>query len=205
MTADPIAPGRGLPVYQPATVVVPGTWSVPFRCRPRWRSEVFTPMAGMVSDTGAAGRAVVCSPTGLAVGPEGVTTGVGGAGRGADVTVVPPATPSPTAPAATASTPAPSIEAASSRPREVTARRCAVHRLIVVARTRAQEGSAEAGCTAGVASGGTAAGPGGCTVLADGSGSGARGLTTRSLRPAVTVSQRGSHQSASQAGSHQSS
>src|SRR6202030_711947 len=86
MTADPTAPGRGLPVYQPATVVVSGTWSVAFACRPRRTSEVLTPMAGMVSETGAAGSAAVCSPTGFTVGPDGVATGVGGAGSGTDLT-----------------------------------------------------------------------------------------------------------------------
>src|SRR6202050_4482336 len=92
MTADPAAPGRGLPVYQPATVVEPGTWSVPFACRPRRMSEVLTPMAGMVSATGAAGSAVVCSPTGFTAGPDGVAIGVGGAGRGPEGNDGPPAT-----------------------------------------------------------------------------------------------------------------
>ncbi len=34
MTADPMEPGRGLPVYQPATAVVGGTWSAPLLVRP---------------------------------------------------------------------------------------------------------------------------------------------------------------------------
>ena len=48
MTADPPAPGRGLPVYEPATAVLPGTWSVPFRLRPRSVIGAFTAMAGII-------------------------------------------------------------------------------------------------------------------------------------------------------------
>src|ERR1022692_3868897 len=34
MMAEPMAPGRGLPVYQPATDVVEGTCNAPSDCRP---------------------------------------------------------------------------------------------------------------------------------------------------------------------------
>src|ERR1700742_2155811 len=52
MTADPVAPGRGLPVYQPATAVDDGTCSAPSAVSPRWTMFVCTPIDGMVSDTG---------------------------------------------------------------------------------------------------------------------------------------------------------
>ncbi len=35
ITEEPIWPGRGLPVYQPATEVLDGTWSVPCLVMPR--------------------------------------------------------------------------------------------------------------------------------------------------------------------------
>src|SRR5260370_6810688 len=81
MTADPVAPGRGLPVYQPATVVVLGTWRGPFRLRPRLMIGAFTPMAGMVSQTGLGGGWTADSETGTTVRPAGTPTGAGRAPR----------------------------------------------------------------------------------------------------------------------------
>src|SRR5580693_811475 len=77
MTADPVAPGRGLPVYQPATVAVLGTWRVPFRLRPRVMIGAFTPMAGMVSQTGLGAGWTADSETGTTVRPDGTATGDG--------------------------------------------------------------------------------------------------------------------------------
>ena len=54
MIEDPISPGRGLPVYQPATVVLAGTWSRPCGVRPSRSSGVRTAMAGIVRATGRA-------------------------------------------------------------------------------------------------------------------------------------------------------
>src|SRR5215469_2519270 len=54
MTAAPRAPGRGLPVYQPATVVLDGTCSVPSAASPSFIMLVCTPMAGIVRLTGSA-------------------------------------------------------------------------------------------------------------------------------------------------------
>src|SRR5215472_14282364 len=108
MMADPMAPGRGLPVYQPATVVLPGTWSVPFRLRPRVTIGAFTPMAGMVSQTGLGACWTADSEAGKTVRPEGTATGDGleaSRAAGADETW---ATTRPTAPAPAASSPAPS-------------------------------------------------------------------------------------------------
>src|SRR6516162_5356870 len=121
MTADPVAPGRGLPVYQPTTVVLAGTWSVPFRLRPRVTIGAFTPMAGMVSQTGLGVCWTVDSDTGRTVRPEGAATGDGLAASraaGADETW---ATTKPTVPATAASSPALSIAADTSRA-------CAAHR-----------------------------------------------------------------------------
>src|SRR5579875_3309101 len=58
MTAAPASPGRGLPVYQPATAVLAGTCSAPAAVRPSRTSLVRTPMAGISRLTGTAtGRA----------------------------------------------------------------------------------------------------------------------------------------------------
>src|SRR5580693_6126905 len=115
MTAAPTAPGRGLPVYQPATAVLAGTCSVPLELRPRRTSLVRTPMAGMVSDTGSAVRCTVVSQTGVTVRPVGAGTGIGLAGRRTSAPAARLATTAPALPAPTASTTRPSIEAASSR------------------------------------------------------------------------------------------
>src|ERR1700691_1200676 len=71
MTAAPTAPGRGLPVYQPATAVLDGTWSAPFAPRPRSTSEVRTPITGMLSQTGRAACWVVDSGAGSGAGAAG--------------------------------------------------------------------------------------------------------------------------------------
>src|SRR5271169_6769348 len=114
MTADPVAPGRGLPVYQPATVVVRGTCRVPFGLRPRLMIGAFTPMAGMVSQTGLGVCWTADSETGTTVRPDGTATGDGRAAsrKGADEVW---ATTRPAVPAPAASSPAPSIAADSSR------------------------------------------------------------------------------------------
>ena len=77
MTAGPMAPGRGLPVYQPATVVEDGTCSAPPAVRPSLISRVFTPISGMVSETGLA----TGPPAAAAAGCGGATIVAGGAGR----------------------------------------------------------------------------------------------------------------------------
>src|SRR5579859_2335112 len=114
MTADPVAPGAGLPVYQPATVVVLGTWRVPLRLRPRLTIGAFTPMAGMVSSTGLGVGWTADSETGTTVRPVGTATGDGRAASrtgGAEVR----ATTRPAVPAPAASSPALSIAADRSR------------------------------------------------------------------------------------------
>src|SRR3984893_19365055 len=75
MPAAPVAPGRGLPVYQPATVVVLGTWRVPFRLRPRLMIRAFTPMAGMVSQTGLGVGWTADSEAGTTGRPDGAGAG----------------------------------------------------------------------------------------------------------------------------------
>src|ERR1700722_9274554 len=117
MTADPVAPGDGLPVYQPTTVVLLGTWSVPLGFRPRVVTGARIPMAGMVSSTGlgtgwAAGCQVVVTGR-----PEGVATGDGLAGSRWAEAGEPLAKIRPTAPAPAASTPTLSAAADTSRSR----------------------------------------------------------------------------------------
>ena len=70
MIEEPISPGRGLLVYQPATEVLRGTCSVPRPVMPSRISLVRTPMAGIHSATGGAERVV-----GLGSG-AGVPSGV---------------------------------------------------------------------------------------------------------------------------------
>src|ERR1700729_1702143 len=73
MTDAPTAPGTGLLVYQPATVVVRGTCSPPRAVVPSPMSRVRTPMAGMTRRTGRArGRAVRAGSA--AFGPAGAGT-----------------------------------------------------------------------------------------------------------------------------------
>src|SRR5271170_5094991 len=144
MTADPIAPGRGLPVYQPTTVVVRGTWRVPFGLRPRLMIGAFTPMAGIVSQTGLGVCWTADSETGTTVRPNGTATGDGGAAsrKGADEVW---ATTKPAVPAPAASSPALSIAADSSRA-------CAPHTAEAQPATRGRAagkrgGSADRGAT----------------------------------------------------------
>src|ERR1700722_5423827 len=73
MTADPMAPGRGLAVYQPATAVDGGTWRAPPAVSPRRMRLVCTPIDGMVSATGRLTWADPCRAT--------ATTGPVGAGN----------------------------------------------------------------------------------------------------------------------------
>src|ERR1017187_6606371 len=71
MMAEPMAPGRGLPVYQPATEVVDGTCNAPFDCRPSLIRLVLTPISGMVSDTGLATGAGAADCGGATIWPVG--------------------------------------------------------------------------------------------------------------------------------------
>src|SRR5579862_3504285 len=81
MMAEPTAPGRGLPVYQPATATMDkgGTSSSPSDFRPRYMSLVWTPISGMVSATGretgpgcadGGGATIVLVGTGTAFTPS---------------------------------------------------------------------------------------------------------------------------------------
>src|ERR1700722_16906707 len=145
MTADPVAPGRGLPVYQPTTVVALGTWSVPFRLRPSLMIGVLTPMAGMVSQTGLG----VGWTTDGETGPTGRPAGAGRAASrtaGADVVR---ATTRPAVPAPAASSPALSIAADSSRA-------CAPHAAETQPALRGRRATAR-----GAADGSSASGDGG--------------------------------------------
>src|SRR5579859_7771324 len=71
MTAEPIEPGRGLPVYQPATVVVDGTCIAPPAARPSVIRLVFTPISGIVREAGAATGAGWADCGGATMGPVG--------------------------------------------------------------------------------------------------------------------------------------
>src|SRR5580704_11200235 len=74
MTAAPISPGRGLPVYQPATATVPGTCRLPAAVRPSLTSPVRMPIAGMKRATGAA-TVTGCAASGNAPArPAGTAT-----------------------------------------------------------------------------------------------------------------------------------
>jgi len=216
MTADPVAPGRGLPVYQPTTVVLLGTWSVPFRLRPRVTTGAFTPMAGMVSQTGLGACWTVDSETGRTVRPEGAATGDGlAASRAAGAADMWAAT-KPAVPAPAASSPALSIATDSSRacaPQTAEDRRD-THKLIVVARICPQDGSIAGEVTdAGVAGEAAGAGEPADTGEAGEAAAGEAtdtGDATGAVRPGglpgragsavpadVTTSQLGPHQSAS--------
>ena len=71
MMAEPIAPGLGLPVYQPATEVEDGTSNAPLDVRPRVTSWVLTPINGMVSKTGRATGRGSADSGGATIGPVG--------------------------------------------------------------------------------------------------------------------------------------
>src|SRR5580693_2463976 len=60
ITEEPTSPGRGLPVYQPATEVTVGTWSVPW--------------AGMPRDTGGGAAGAGEGPGAGAADPDGAGT-----------------------------------------------------------------------------------------------------------------------------------
>jgi hypothetical protein len=111
MMAGPTAPGRVLRVYQPATDVVGGTWTVPWAVRPRVISRVLTPTSGMVSAAGAAiaaGRAVGAAATIGPVGAGNAATWAAGAGRRP---LVPCRVSSPHVPASATASPAQAIAA----------------------------------------------------------------------------------------------
>src|SRR5450755_2496235 len=103
MMAEPMAPGRGLRVYQPATVVVDGTWRPPPGATPSLIRRVRTPIAGMTSDTGRATAAggIAAVSGGAARRPAGAGIVTGGpactAPRPAWLTMIRPATPVPAA------------------------------------------------------------------------------------------------------------
>src|SRR5260370_17841083 len=67
--AEPIAPGRGLPVSQPGTVLEDGTCMAPPWARPSVIRLDCTPMTGMVSETGLATAACWPDPRGATIGP----------------------------------------------------------------------------------------------------------------------------------------
>src|ERR1700727_2522324 len=71
MMAEPTAPGRGLPVYQPAMVVEPGTWIAPLLSSPSVVSFVFTPISGMVKVTGLDTGFGCADCGGATIGPVG--------------------------------------------------------------------------------------------------------------------------------------
>src|SRR6476646_6797868 len=115
MMAEPIVPGRGLPVNQPATVVLDGTWSVPSRLTPRWISLVRIASDGILSQVGRAACGPVASVAGRTVCSVGAGIGTGRAGSGAACTGDRAEVASPAAPTPTASSPAPSAATAASR------------------------------------------------------------------------------------------
>src|SRR5690349_22871578 len=153
MMAEPTMPGRGLPVYQPATAVLDGTWSVPSLLTPRWISLVRTPIDGMLSDTGRAACGAVASEAGGTVRPVGAGIGAGRAGSGAACAEERVDTVRPVAPIPTAASPAPSAAAATSRREDRRSHgRCRdVHRLTVVPATWRQEGGDSAAAVPGSA------------------------------------------------------
>src|ERR1035438_1023596 len=104
MTEDPIPPGRGLPVYHPATVLEVGTCRVCCAVMPSRISLLCTPMAGMVRDTGA-GTAGAGDAFGAgAADPEGTRT-AGRAARLAAALGWPVSMTRPAAPSASTTTP----------------------------------------------------------------------------------------------------
>src|ERR1022692_1474701 len=76
ITDEPTAPGRGLPVYQPATEVLVGTCSVPCAVTPSLISVVWTSMAGMVRATGRAAGWPAEEPGAVAAAPDGAVPSV---------------------------------------------------------------------------------------------------------------------------------
>src|SRR3984885_11032489 len=113
ITAEPMAPGRALPVYQPATDVLDGPCSAPLAGSPRWTSVVLTPIDGMTRATGLATRRTDGSGTGACL-PTGIGANVG-LPRGAAGRPVWLATARPVTPAATARMPQMRMAAATGR------------------------------------------------------------------------------------------
>src|SRR3984957_12256178 len=74
MMDEPMAPGRGLAVYQPATLVVVGTWSAPALVVPSLISLVLTPIAGMIRYNGSGADEPTAGPGTGAIGPCGTAT-----------------------------------------------------------------------------------------------------------------------------------
>src|SRR5215469_3070546 len=105
MTAAPVAPGRGLPVYQPATAAVDGTCSAPELVRPSRTSRDRTPIAGISIVVGLATGTVEFGRGTAAQGPfrGGI---VGGGPTAAAGRAVWSAQMTPPAPAHAPSTPA---------------------------------------------------------------------------------------------------
>src|SRR6266516_2274442 len=113
MTAEPIWPGGGLPVYQPATDVLAGTCMVPRAVRPSLIRRVWTPMTGMDRYTGRLTLVTVAGRGGAATTPAGGRSGRA-AGR-ALITWWPPASSRPPTPPPAASRPPQSSAAATGR------------------------------------------------------------------------------------------
>src|SRR5262249_10760701 len=72
ITAGPMAPGRGLRVYQPATGGDDGTCRARVAVPPRSIRLVRTPMAGMISVTGRGIFPSFCDLGRAAIGPIGI-------------------------------------------------------------------------------------------------------------------------------------
>src|SRR6266487_187065 len=77
MIEEPIAPGRGLNVYQPATAVLTGTFRAPDDVTPSLISLVRTPIAGMIRLAGLATRSPSDGCGTGAACPRGTATSVG--------------------------------------------------------------------------------------------------------------------------------
>src|SRR5450755_4045627 len=73
MTDEPTSPGRGLPVYQPATEVLVGTCSVPWAVTPSLMMVVRTSMAGIDRDTGRAAGGMAAGLGAATAAPDGTT------------------------------------------------------------------------------------------------------------------------------------
>src|SRR6516165_4293865 len=71
ITAGPMAPGRGLRTYQPATAVDDGTCRAPVAVTPRSITLDRTPMEGMISVTGCGTFPSSCDLGRAAIGPIG--------------------------------------------------------------------------------------------------------------------------------------
>src|ERR1700677_2399322 len=117
MMADPMAPGRGLPVYQPATAVsvIGGTCSEPSDARPSLISLVVTPISGMVSETGAATGRGAADCGGATIGPVGAGSAPTPAATGRIAGVESRVSSKPAVPAATTTRPAAKMIAAGLR------------------------------------------------------------------------------------------